>query len=103
MIPGLLARRAGLAAACSRYHVQRLDVVGSAARATDYDPARSDADFLVAFAAAHSPPALADFLALRDALAEALQRPVNLIMATAVRNPFIRAAMQHGRETVYAA
>lgn len=103
MIPGLLACRTDIAALCRRYHVRRLDVVGSAARATDFDPAHSDADFLVEFDPAHSPPPLADFLALREALAATLRLPVDLIMEAGVRNPYIRAAMQEARETLYAA
>lgn len=103
MVPSLLDRRADIAALCRRFHVVRLDVVGSAARGVDFDPARSDADFLVEFDAAHSPPALADFLNLRDGLTEALARPVDLIMEGGIRNPYIRAAMQQARETVFAA
>lgn len=38
-----------LAAICRRYGVARLDVFGSAARGTDFDPQTSDADFLVEF------------------------------------------------------
>ncbi|MGO9742875.1 MAG: nucleotidyltransferase domain-containing protein [Roseiarcus sp.] len=36
-------------AACKRFDVARLDIFGSAARGENFDPARSDADFLVAF------------------------------------------------------
>jgi predicted nucleotidyltransferase len=39
---------AALADICRRYGVARLEVFGSAAR-DDFDPARSDADFLVTF------------------------------------------------------
>ena len=38
-----------LAELCRRYGVARLEVFGSAARGTDFDPQSSDADFLVAF------------------------------------------------------
>ncbi len=39
-----------IAEICQRYQIPRLDVFGSAARADDFDPATSDADFLVEFA-----------------------------------------------------
>ncbi len=42
-------KREELAALCRRYDVVRLEVFGSAARGTDFDPATSDADFLVEF------------------------------------------------------
>lgn len=103
MIPDLLARRDAIAALCARFHVRRLDVVGSAARGADFDPTRSDADFLVEFDAAHTPPTLSDYLALRAALAGTLGRDVDLIMESAVRNPFVLASLQQARETVYAA
>ena len=42
-------KREALAAICRRYEVTRLQVFGSAARGDDFDPTRSDADFLVTF------------------------------------------------------
>ena len=41
--------RETLTALCQRYGVVRLDMFGSASRGADFDPARSDADFLVEF------------------------------------------------------
>ena len=43
--------------ACKRFDVARLDIFGSAARGSDFDPARSDVVFLVLF----RPDAKADF------------------------------------------
>ena len=40
-------KRADIAALCRRYRVRHLEVFGSAARGDDFDPANSDADFLV--------------------------------------------------------
>ncbi len=42
-------KRQDLIALCRRYGVKRLEVFGSAARGADFDPTRSDADFLVTF------------------------------------------------------
>jgi hypothetical protein len=44
------SKRAEVEALCRRLDCQRLEVVGSAARGHDIDPAHSDADFLVTFA-----------------------------------------------------
>jgi len=43
-----------IAELCRNYGVRRLEVFGSATRVTDFDPERSDADFLVEFLA--TPP-----------------------------------------------
>ena len=76
-------RRAELAALCRRFDVVRLDVFGSAARGTDFDLDRSDADFLVSFA-----PRVRDnltvFFDLKDALEALLKRSVDLIDHEAV-------------------
>lgn len=72
-----------LAALCRRFHVKRLDVFGSAARAEDFDPARSDADFLVEFEIDVRPD-ITILLDLQDALEMALGRPVDVIERKAV-------------------
>ena len=46
----LATKRPAIEAAARRYGVQRLEVVGSAAREKDFDPEHSDVDFLVTFA-----------------------------------------------------
>jgi predicted nucleotidyltransferase len=88
---------------CRRYHVQRLEVFGSAARGGDFDPARSDADFLVEFAPGGELRPLQAFFGLQAALARLLGRSVDLVEFSAVRNPYIRAAIEKSREVVYAA
>jgi predicted nucleotidyltransferase len=50
MHPAIAQHRAGISAICQRYRIHRLEVFGSAARADDFDPEHSDADFLVEFA-----------------------------------------------------
>ena len=79
----LLKVRAELTALCRRFQVERLEVFGSAARGTDFDPARSDVDFLVTF----TPEVRNDmtvYLNLKDALAALVGRPVDLIEREAV-------------------
>ena len=41
--------RHDIAELCRRFHVNRLEVFGSAARGSDFDPARSDVDLLVSY------------------------------------------------------
>ncbi|MBL8666338.1 MAG: nucleotidyltransferase domain-containing protein [Rhodospirillales bacterium] len=79
----IAGKRADIAALCRRYGVRRLDVFGSAARGGDFDPANSDADFLVTFAE-RSPTGFAAFLDFKEALEALLGRPVDLVEREAV-------------------
>ena len=75
---------------------------GSAARAKDFDPASSDADFLVEFAP-DAQPGLKSFFGIKADLEQLLGRGVNLIEPGAVRNPYVLASINRHREAVYAA
>lgn len=95
-------RKAALAALCHRFGVERLDVFGSAARGDDFDPARSDADFLVQFAPHASD--MATYLDFKDALVALLGRPVDLVERAALeasRNYIRRRAILGRAEPVY--
>jgi hypothetical protein len=102
MIPALASARADIVKTCQRYHVRRLDLFGSAARETDFTE-QSDIDLLVEYEPQHSPPTLGDFLALRDALSDLLGRKVDLVMEGAVRNPYLRAAIERSRQPLHGA
>ena len=91
-----------LAELCRRYGVTRLEVFGSAARGTDFDPRSSDADFLVEFDLSSAPATLDQYFDFRDALRGALGRSVDLVETGAVRNPYLRAAIDRSRELIYA-
>jgi len=96
-------RRTEIATMCRRYGVRRLEVFGSAARGEDFDPLASDADFLVAFdPAASDLSPLEQYFGLAEALADLLGRPVDLVEAGALRNPFVLASVNQTREVVYA-
>ena len=91
-----------LAKLCRFYDVTRLEVFGSAARGTDFDPETSDADFLVEFDSDSELPPFDRYFDFAYALREALDRPVDLIEAHTIRNPYLRAAIDRSRELVYA-
>lgn len=95
-------KRSEIARICQQHHVRRLEVFGSAARGNDFDPERSDADFLVEFESG-SHPDLDIFFALKDDLEVLLQRKVDLVQAGAVRNPYVLASINRAREVVYGA
>lgn len=102
MHPVIAQHRSGIAAICQRYRISRLDVFGSAARADDFTPASSDADFLVEFAPdAHA--GLGEFFGAKAELEKLLGRGVDLVEPGAVRNPYVLASINRNRESVYAA
>ncbi len=102
MHPAIADKRKKLTDLCRRYGVARLEVFGSAARATDFDPKTSNADFLVEFDPCRAPVTLDRYFDFRDALRDALGRPVDLLEPLVIRNPYLRAAIEQSRELVYA-
>ncbi|MCU0972296.1 MAG: nucleotidyltransferase domain-containing protein [Gammaproteobacteria bacterium] len=101
MHPLLEAKIVDIAALCRRYNVRQLAVVGSAARGKDFDAAGSDADFLVDFDSSSDLSALEQFFGLRADLSELLDRPVDLIERSAIRNPYLLGSFDRTREVVY--
>lgn len=102
MHPAIAQHRLGIAAICQRYRIHRLEVFGSAARADDFDPACSDADFLVQFAP-DVQPGLDTFFGAKAALEALLGRGVDLVEPGAVRNPYVLASINRDRDEIYAA
>ncbi len=94
--------RAGIVAICRRHRIQRLEVFGSAARAVDFDPARSDVDFLVEFEPGVQ-AGLHAFYGAEAELEQLLGHDVDLVEPSAVRNPYVLAGINRHSETVYAA
>ena len=103
MHPFIHEHTSAIAELCRRYRVQRLEVFGSAARGTDFDPATSDADFLVEFSTASVSPSLKAFFGLQTGLSRILGRTVDLAEASAIRNPYVQASINRTREVVYGA
>jgi len=102
MHPAIAQHRSGISAICQRYRISRLEVFGSAARAEDFDPTSSDADFLVEFAP-DVQPGLDSFFGAKAALEALLGRGVDLVESGAVRNPYVLASINRNREAIYAA
>ena len=87
---------------CRQFGVRKLEVFGSAT--TDlFDPQRSDIDFLVEFEPDYNlGPWMKNYFALQDALSEVLQRPVDLVFADSVKNPYLIRAINQSRQLIYA-
>jgi uncharacterized protein len=91
-----------IASLCRRYQVRRLAVFGSVLR-EDFDPVRSDADFLVEFEPVPVAVRMQNYLGLRNALASLLSRPVDLVEEGAIRNPYILRNVAEQEQILYAA
>ena len=90
-----------LAELCRRYDVARLEVFGSAARGTDFDPQSSDADFLVEFHLGKSQTSFDHYFDFADALRSILGRPVDLVEPSAIQNPYFRAEIDSSLKVVF--
>lgn len=94
--------RKALEALCRRYRVLRLDIFGSAVDGR-FDPGSSDLDFLVAFHELR-PNEYADaYFGLLEDLKTLFQRDVDLVMDSAVKNPYFRESIERSRTLLYAA
>lgn len=98
----IASRKDALAALCRRFGVERLDVFGSASRGDDFDLARSDVDFVVAFAPSSGD--MTTYLDFKEAVESLLGRPVDLVERGALeasRNYIRRRAILSRAEPIY--
>jgi uncharacterized protein len=87
---------------CKEYSVKRLELFGSAA-ADDFDPARSDVDFVVEFLPVPRKGFGDVYFKLYDALEKLMGRRVDLVEVTAIKNPIFRDSVEKTKVPVYAA
>ena len=91
-----------IAAACRQHHVARLHVFGSVLR-SDYRPGESDIDLLVEFEDLQPTEFVEAYFGLEQQLIESMGSSIDLVMATAVRNPIVRADIDASKQLIYAA
>jgi hypothetical protein len=92
-----------IAQICRRFHVRRLDVFGSAARGTDFDPEHSDVDFLVEFEPDNPLAGFEAYFGFKEALEALFRRNVDLVAAGRLQNPYLRRAIDESRVNVFKA
>jgi hypothetical protein len=102
MNPVVSAHIDEIARACRAHGAVRLEVFGSAASAS-FDPDHSDVDFLVEFDGTSESDLFGHYFGLKQALEAIVRRPVDLVMAGAMRNPYFIEAVDSSRRLVYAA
>jgi len=104
MINLVKEKREGIAEHCRRLNVRRLEVFGSAARGHDFDPEKSDVDFLVDFGEfdENEKPSIVDrYFDLERSLGALFDRKVDLLEARPFENPYFRMSVESTKEPVY--
>lgn len=85
---------------CRKRGVTYLALFGSAA-SDDFDPERSDVDFLVTFGREPEPRRFGTYLNLERDLSELIGRSVDLVESGAIRNPFFRRSVDGTKVELY--
>jgi hypothetical protein len=100
MIKLVEQRRQSIVELCRRHDVHRLELFGSAARG-DFQPGKSDLDFVVQFARTGYAGYADTFLDFAEALEKLFGRKVDLLTERMIRSPHFRAAVDATRQVVY--
>jgi uncharacterized protein len=102
MLDLIADRREQLFDLCRRHHVRTLELFGSAAEG-NFDPARSDLDFLVDFLPLQPGQHAPAYFGLLQGLQALFRRRIDLVMARAIRNPYFLKSVNQSRRVLYAA
>jgi len=103
MIKLIEEHRPQIIALCREFGVTRLELFGSAAT-PDFDPERSDIDFLVEYPSDYNfGHWLTRYFEFKEGLETLLGRPVDLVMASAMRKPRFIESVNQTRRLLYAA
>ena len=100
MIPAVKEREDELKRLCLIYGVRRLDLFGSASTGL-YEPGESDLDFLVEFQPAALNAYSDAYFGLLEALGSLFGRPVDLVVASAIKNPYFLQSVEQTRTPIY--
>jgi len=95
-------RRTELEALCRRYHVRCLELFGSAATGRAR-PGAGDLDFLVEFEPQPTGGYADNYFDLLDALERLFGRPVDLVVGSAIKNPYFLESVEKTKALLYAA
>lgn len=87
---------------CRKFRVRRLELFGSAVGIA-FDPQSSDLDFLVEFEELKHGEYADTYFGLLEGLQELFHRDVDLVMVSAVKNPFFLKSIERTRRLLYAA
>ena len=101
MTASIAEHKAEIMDICRRYGVQRLELFGSAAEGRESPD--SDLDFLVDFGSRPTAGYADAYFGLCEALEELFKRPVDVVVASAIKNPYFLESVRHSKTLLYAA
>jgi predicted nucleotidyltransferase len=78
-----------------------LEIFGSATR-EDFDPGRSDLDFLVEFQDPDRPGIADRFMGLAEGLEQIFKRKVDLVTKRSLKNPIFIGSITRSKQVIYA-
>ena len=102
MISEIEQHRGEIEALCREYGVERLALFGSAATG-GFRANSSDLDFLVEFRTPLASGYANRYFGLLEGLESLFKRPVDLVVDSAIRNPYFREAVDRNKALLYAA
>jgi predicted nucleotidyltransferase len=102
MISMLVDKMDAIRQACKHFNVVRLDIFGSALR-EDFEPDRSDIDFLVDFGPLPPFDKPDAYFGLLNELRTILGTEVDLVMVGALKNRYILDDVNRSKQQLYAA
>lgn len=102
MIADIARHKAAIDEICRRHHVRSLELFGSAATGR-FRPGESDFDFLVEFEPMPQGGYFDAYFGVAESLADLLRGPVDLVVGSAITNPYVRQSVDASRVPVYAA
>ena len=91
-----------ITSACRRHRVARLHAFGSVLR-PDYRPGESDIDLLVEFQPDAPEVLYKTYFSLLNELRQSLNARIDLVMADAITNPYIKDSIEANKLEIYAA
>lgn len=91
-----------IAELCRALSIRRLDLFGSAV-GESFDVGSSDVDVLVEFDTAPGFDYFSTYFELKEGLEHIVGRPVDVVSATSIRNPYFKRQVLDTRELLYAA
>ncbi|MYD63067.1 MAG: hypothetical protein F4W91_18660 [Gemmatimonadetes bacterium] len=102
MISFVVEQATELEQLCLRYSVLRLDLFGSAVT-SQYRPEKSDLDFVVEFQPLPDGTYADTYFGLLEALERLFGKPVDLVVDSAIKNPYFRQSIEETKRPVYEA
>ena len=103
MIPLIEEKRKTIEQLCSQYRVRCLDLFGSALTDDNFNPDKSDLDFLVEFLPLKPGEHADAYFGLLERLQDLFGRHIDLVEIKAVHNPYFLESINRSRRQIYVA